>query len=239
MINIGLDDAAFRMFLNLAGASVALYLLDVILKFLGELRTSRWLAAHAGPLSRWLTTFRPLILTGVAFAFLTPIGVDLSDADATTRLAWLAGLFLLITLIGEGLWRIGLAIVLAGVAWLFVATGFGLLGTQGTMIFGWLFIAAAAPALWYLGATLVDAFEGVPVMGPLANALAAICNLLAGTTGLVGLGAALIALIGVLMVGGGALLLILVPAVCVAILMGIFLEPFISRRESAPPTAHH
>lgn len=238
MIDTGLDDAALRMFLNLAGASVALYLLDVILKFLGGLSIFRWVTARTGPLQPWLRFARPLLLTGVAWSLLGPIGIELSDADFVTRAAWLIGLFLLVYIIGEGLWRLGLAVMLAGVAWLFIATGFGLVGSQSTIVFGWLLIASAAPILWFLGATFVEAFDEVPILSPLAHAFAAICYLLAGTTGLIGFGAALIALTGVVLVGGSAVLLILVPLVCVAILMGIFLEPFITRRERTPPSIH-
>ncbi len=239
MFNTGLDDAALRLFINLAGASIALYLIDIVLKFLGGMGLMRAivrpLGERAASIGRWV---RALILTAIGWNLLGAIGIDLTQFDQTATGALLVVIFLLVLLLGDALWRMSLALLLAAIAWMFINAGVGLVTQQATIALGCLLIAAAAPILWFLGATLLEAFEDVPVLGPLAQAFAAIAYLLAGAAGLVALGAGLMALVGVFLVGGGALLLLLVPTVCVAILMGIFIEPFVSRRESAPPSAH-
>jgi hypothetical protein len=239
MFNIGLDDAALRLFINLAGASIVLFLIDVVLKLLGGTSLMRAivrpLGERAATLGRWA---RALILTAIGWSVLSAIGADMTQFDQAATGALLVIIFLAVLLLGDALWRMSLALLLAAVAWMFVNAGFGLVTQQATIALGFLLIAAAAPVLWFLGAVLLQAFEDVPVLGPLARAFASIAYLLAGVTGLVAVGAGLMALAGVFMLGGGALLLLLVPAVCVAILMGIFIEPFIGRRESAPPSSH-
>lgn len=239
MFNIGLDDAAFRLIMNLAGASVALFIIDWVLRIVGGTPVvgaiGRRLGARGPQIGRLL---RALILTYIGWWTLSAIGIETATMDQTTVYAALAIIFLLVLLVGESLWRMGLALVLGAVAWLFIVAGFGLIGSQYTIVIGCLLIAAAAPILWFLGATVVEAFDDVPVLAPMARAFAAIAYLLAGAAGLVAAGATIMALAGIFMVGGGALLLVLVPAVCVAIVMGIFIEPFVGRRESAPPSTH-
>ncbi|MBI5877679.1 MAG: hypothetical protein HZB53_08520 [Chloroflexi bacterium] len=239
MFNIGLDDATFRLIINLAGASVALFVTDLVLKLLGGLGVvkamARPFAERAPQIGRFV---RALLLTAIAWTTLGAIGFELATLDQTTTGVLLVIIFLLVLLVGDALWRMGLALVLGAVAWMFIVAGFGLITEQYTIALGCLLIAAAAPILWFLGATVVEAFDDVPVLAPLARAFAAIAYLLAGVAGLVAAGAGVIALAGLFMVGGGALLLILVPTVCVAILMGIFIEPFVTHRESAPPSSH-
>lgn len=239
MFNIGLDDAALRLFINLGAASVVLFLIDAVLKFLGGSSLMRAivrpLGERAAAIGRWA---RALILTAIGWSVLGAIGVDLTQFDQAATGALLVIIFLAVLLLGDALWRMSLALLMAAVAWMFVNAGVGLITQQATIALGCLLIAAAAPVLWFLGAILLQAFEDVPVLGPLAQAFAAVAYLLAGVTGLVAAGAGLMALAGVFLVGGGALLLLLVPAVCVAIIMGIFIEPFVGRRESAPPSSH-
>ena len=168
-----------------------------------------------------------VFLTGLALKFLIGLIPPLRGlADKVGDLATLLA-------------RLGVAFLLGTVAYYFIAAGGGFLGSQSTCAIGCVVIGAAAPMLWFLGTLLVDAFDQVPIMSPLAHAFAAICNLLAGAVAIIAVGAGVMGLAGVVMVGGGALLLILVPLVCVAIIMGIFLEPFITRRGETPSSSSH
>lgn len=97
---------------------------------------------------------------------------------------------------------------------------------------------ALAPLFYYLGVILTKGLRAVPVLGPLGRIVGALCYLAAGTGGLILAAIAVLTALGVLMAGGSLLLVILVPLLCLALVMGIFLEPFITRYESNPPSNH-
>lgn len=97
---------------------------------------------------------------------------------------------------------------------------------------------ALAPLFYYLGVILTKGLRPIPVLGPLGRIVGAVCYLAAGTGGLILASVAVLTALGVLMAGGSLLLLILVPLLCLALVMGIFLEPFIARYEHNAPPSH-
>jgi len=99
-------------------------------------------------------------------------------------------------------------------------------------------LIALTPALWYLGLVLTNGLRRIPVLAPLGRIIGALCYLAAGAGGLAIAGALTIGILAGLIAGGSLLLFILVPLLCLALVMGIILEPLISRTSPKSPGAH-